>query len=315
MVPLTTIFLLLLVGIGPVSNAFSQSSGQETMRITLEQDSSPRFFECSVTPSIGALSLDGFSPEESAQTVLTDDNPSTAIMGDARFSVNFTQPIMNIPGPELSVIELAGVERFNTSFVNNTQENSIVITPPSGNETNSCNYSKNEVLLDLLDLGIPEGTSVSSINFDNLGEEESLKGADIAEINILGGVNSIGTTSMDSQTILLDGKSLPEGSFIHLYDSSPYKIINGHIAAKIPCSDNNASNVGVLIGQGPNLEPVELEFVEPLSTSGDLCLYHATIGSNDVNTITDIVLGNNSTDDIEFPETSSITVSVGSISQ
>ncbi len=40
------------------------------------------------------------------------------------------------------------------------------------------------------------------------------------------------TVTRDSQTILLDGETLPEGDFIHLYDSTPYQIMNGHIAAK-----------------------------------------------------------------------------------
>ncbi len=40
------------------------------------------------------------------------------------------------------------------------------------------------------------------------------------------------TVTRDSQTVLLEGESLPEGSFIHLYDSTPYEIMNGHIASK-----------------------------------------------------------------------------------
>ncbi len=47
-----------------------------------------------------------------------------------------------------------------------------------------------------------------------------------------GNETSTSTVTRDSQTVLLEGESLPEGSFIHLYDSTPYKIMNGHIAAK-----------------------------------------------------------------------------------
>ena len=122
------------------------------------------------------------------------------------------------------------------------------------------------------------------------------------------------TVTRDSQTILLEGASLPEGSFIHLYDSTPYKIENGHIAAKVPCNEENATAVNVLIGQAPNLAPAELEFVAPLSSPGDLCLYHVDIASDDVNTITDIAIGNNITDDIDFPATSTIVLGVNEIS-
>jgi hypothetical protein len=122
------------------------------------------------------------------------------------------------------------------------------------------------------------------------------------------------TVTRDSQTILLEGESLPEGSFIHLYDSTPYKIMNGHIAAKVPCTEDNATVVDVLIGQAPNLAPTELEFVEPLSTPGDLCLYHVDIASDDANAITDIAIANNSTEDIDFPATSTIVLGVNEIS-
>ena len=122
------------------------------------------------------------------------------------------------------------------------------------------------------------------------------------------------TVTRDSQTILLEGESLPEGSFIHLYDSTPYKIENGHIAAKVPCNEENATAVDVLIGQAPNLAPAELEFVAPLSSPGDLCLYHVDIASDDSNTITDIAIANNLTDDIDFPATSTIVLGVNEIS-
>src|SRR6185436_15175490 len=83
------------------------------------------------------------------------------------------------------------------------------------------------------------------------------------------GTSHANTVTRDSQTILLEGESLPEGSFIHLYDSTPYQIMNGHIAAKLPCNDANSTDVNVLIGQAPNLQPAELEFVGPLSTPGE----------------------------------------------
>ena len=117
----------------------------------------------------------------------------------------------------------------------------------------------------------------------------------------------------DSQTILLEGESLPEGDFIHLYDSTPYQIMNGHIAAKLPCSDANSTDVNVLIGQAPNLQPAELEFVGPLSTPGELCLYHVDVASDETTPITDIAIQNNSTDSIDFPATSTIVIGVNEI--
>ncbi|MBA2268044.1 MAG: hypothetical protein H0W19_06880 [Nitrosopumilus sp.] len=124
---------------------------------------------------------------------------------------------------------------------------------------------------------------------------------------------AVNTVTRDSQTVLLEGESLPEGDFIHLYDSTPYKIMSGHIAAKLPCNDANSTDVNVLIGQAPNLQPAELEFVGPLSTPGELCLYHVDIASDETTPITDIAIQNNSTEDIDFPATSTIVLGVNEI--
>jgi hypothetical protein len=124
---------------------------------------------------------------------------------------------------------------------------------------------------------------------------------------------STNTVTRDSQTVLLEGESLPEGDFIHLYDSTPYKIMNGHIAAKLPCNDANSTEVNVLIGQAPNLQPAELEFVGPLSTPGELCLYHVDVASDETTPITDIAIQNNSTEGIDFPATSTIVFGVNEI--
>jgi hypothetical protein len=128
-----------------------------------------------------------------------------------------------------------------------------------------------------------------------------------------GNETSTSTVTRDSQTVLLEGESLPEGSFIHLYDSTPYKIMNGHIAAKVPCSDANSTEVNVLIGQAPSLQPAELEFVGPLSTPGELCLYHVDIASDETTPITDIAIQNNSTENIDFPATSTIVLGINEI--
>jgi hypothetical protein len=127
------------------------------------------------------------------------------------------------------------------------------------------------------------------------------------------GTSDANTVTRDSQTVLLEGETLPEGSFIHLYDSTPYQIMNGHIAAKLPCSDANSTDVNVLIGQAPNLLPAELEFVGPLSTPGELCLYHVDVASDETTPITDIAIQNNSTEDIDFPATSTIVIGVNEI--
>ncbi len=126
---------------------------------------------------------------------------------------------------------------------------------------------------------------------------------------------SAGHVVRDSATVLLEGVTIPAGSFIHLYDTTPYKIVSGHVAAKLPCDTENATNVNVLVGQAPNVSPSELEFVSELSNAGELCLYHADLASDAGNTITDIAIQNNSTDDIDFPSTSTVVIGVNEISE
>ena len=70
----------------------------------------------------------------------------------------------------------------------------------------------------------------------------------------------------DSAAILLEGKIIPTKDYIHLYDSTPYSILNGDIAAKLPCDANSVSPLKILTGQAPNLKPANLELVKPLST-------------------------------------------------
>jgi hypothetical protein len=68
-----------------------------------------------------------------------------------------------------------------------------------------------------------------------------------------------------------------------------------------------------LTGQAPNFKSSEAEYIKELSTPGKLCLYHVDLMSGSNNTITDVAIKNNSTQDIVFPPTSSVGVGVNSI--
>lgn len=118
----------------------------------------------------------------------------------------------------------------------------------------------------------------------------------------------------DSQTLLLEDTSLPEESYLHLYDSSPYKIMNSHIAAKIPCNDDYTTPIMFLFG--PDIQvPIDGLALSPLlSQAGELCMYEGDIIGNESTNITDIAIYNNSTDDIIFPPTSTVNIRISEIS-
>lgn len=121
----------------------------------------------------------------------------------------------------------------------------------------------------------------------------------------------------DSTAVLLGGRTLPGNDYIHLYDTTPYIIMNGHIAAKLPCDDNSESPVKVLIGSAPNLTATDLELVSPLSTPGEVCLYHVDLesmrGGNTSDIITDIAIQNPTEDAVEFGSTDTVVIGINEI--
>ncbi len=120
----------------------------------------------------------------------------------------------------------------------------------------------------------------------------------------------------DSVTELLDGQIIPGGDFIHLYDTTPYHILNGHLALKAPCEDDSTTPIQILIGSAPNMTVAELENIAPLSTPGEQCLYHADlIPGGNVTIITDVALKNPTEEDIEFPPTATVVIGINEITK
>ena len=124
------------------------------------------------------------------------------------------------------------------------------------------------------------------------------------------------STVRDSVTELLQDKVIPGGYFMHLYDSTPYHILNGHIALKAPCGDDSTTPIQILIGSAPNMTVATLENIAPLSTPGEQCLYHADlIPGGNVTIITDIALKNPTEEDMEFPPTASVVIGINEITK
>ena len=142
-----------------------------------------------------------------------------------------------------------------------------------------------------------------------------------------------GTTIVrDSVFALLAGATIPgNNSFIHLYDTTAYHIVSGHIAAKIPCSDNSTALLNILVGVAPDFTPAPLELLPELSTPGELCLYHvdlppapeptnattATTSANATTTpiVTDIAIQNPGDDAVTFPDTSTVVIGINEIAK
>lgn len=127
----------------------------------------------------------------------------------------------------------------------------------------------------------------------------------------------------DSETILLSGQVIPSKDYIHVYDVSPYKIVNGHLATKIPCDQSYQPVLNILVGQAPKLQSIQLHLIEELSTPGKLCIYHADLQPSSrvthtrpdvtIGTITDIAIQNPTDNAIEFSPTTSLVIGVNEI--
>jgi hypothetical protein len=136
-------------------------------------------------------------------------------------------------------------------------------------------------------------------------------------------------TVRDSVFALLADHTIPASGFIHLYDTTPYSIKNGHVAAKIPCDDDSAPLLNILVGVAPEFTPAPLQLVANLSTPGELCLYHvdlpapeqanatATSANATANAtmITDIAISNPSDEDVTLPSTSTVVIGINEIAR
>lgn len=125
----------------------------------------------------------------------------------------------------------------------------------------------------------------------------------------------------DSLFADLSAKVIPANDFIHFYDTTPYKIMDGHVAAKLPCDEQSQTPVQILIGQAPNMTAAEPDLISELSSPDQLCLYHADLhsphgnhtGTADSRPITDVAIMNPTNADITFPNTSTIVIGVNEI--
>lgn len=158
-----------------------------------------------------------------------------------------------------------------------------------------------------------------TFSIDNPTTQVQAQGENMTGVSeMVGSTQRMNMTGMpvvvrDSVAELLDGKTLPAGGFYHLYDTTPYMIMNGHIAVNVPCEDNSTASIQVLMGQAPNLAPAELENVPELSTPGEMCLYHVDIAPNATEVITDVAIANPGDSDLEFPPGSTAVVGVNEI--
>jgi hypothetical protein len=124
------------------------------------------------------------------------------------------------------------------------------------------------------------------------------------------------TIVRDSVTLLLAGQTIPPKGFIHVYDSAPYMIHDGHVALHVPCDTSSKLVVNLLAGQtNGTFTAIQPMNIPTLSQPGQMCLSHVNINSDMAKKlyVTDIAIQNPSNQTIIFPPTSTVIVGVNGI--
>jgi hypothetical protein len=124
------------------------------------------------------------------------------------------------------------------------------------------------------------------------------------------------TIVRDSVTLLLAGQTIPPKGFIHVYDSAPYMVHDGHVALHVPCDTSSKLVVNLLAGQvNGSFTAIQPMNIPILSQPGQMCLSHVNINSDMAKKlyITDIAIQNPSNQTIIFPPTSTVIVGVNGI--
>ena len=119
-----------------------------------------------------------------------------------------------------------------------------------------------------------------------------------------------------SVTIPLEGLTLKAGQFIELTDTTPVLVTAAHATINVPCKngDDPESDIAVVAGVAPDLEAVELEFIEELSDPEHNCLYHADVPENEDDEVTDIVILNPGDETVKFRSGNFATISITEVS-
>ena len=122
-----------------------------------------------------------------------------------------------------------------------------------------------------------------------------------------------------SVTIPLEGLTLTAGQYIELTDTTPVLVTDSHVTINVPCDNGNNNNdpesdIAVVAGVAPDLEAVELEFIEELSDPEHNCLYHADVPENEDDEVTDIVILNPGDETVKFRSGNFATISITEVS-
>ena len=224
-------------------------------------------------------------------------DPSSSNTTDHAADQNVESLVRSIlsPVPTSSAINESGGNRTNASSAGSGHSNVVIAEKNTANQVSRTAASSMPTKTTIATT--KNGNTTTNSSTTPLQSLSSLRSA----INqpksnnsaIKQGNNIQNTGVRNVHTLLLSHQIIPPKNFILLYTTASYKIFNGHLVAKIPCSANSVPSLQILVGHLPNLKPVQLHLVKEFSKPGSICMYGVDIGSE---TVTATTHSNNSVD-------------------
>jgi hypothetical protein len=180
---------------------------------------------------------------------------------------------------------------------------SIVSSQQPFHPGNEINVTQDMIILlsNLTDLFSEKDNSIST-NIGNNFFDESQQ-SNLSLINLYG----------DPESIALGGIVLLENSSRLVYQTNPFFITEGQLSANLPCDGNTFTNIMVLGGNISAFQALPLEPIYEFSDPGRLCSYQSSLLSNATHPISQIVIRNNSTEEVVLPLSSKIMIGVSKL--
>lgn len=184
---------------------------------------------------------------------------------------------------------------FYPFYTINTVSSQQLFVPDHG-----LNVTQDMIILlsNLTDLFSERGDFISTNMTNNLFDDSQQSGSSFANLYA------------DPESITLGGMVLMENSSRLIYQTNPSFITEGHLVANLPCDPNNFSNITILGGKIPTFQAIPLEPIYEFSNPGSVCSYQISLFSNATHPISQIVIHNNSTEEVLLPLSSKIIIGV-----
>jgi hypothetical protein len=234
-------------------------------------------------PSITRVNTTGQAASQNAESLIRSIMDPASLMStvmNATGGDNKTQS--SDAGP--SHLKKSGSENnltnTSTDLLNTVTKNTSGLSSPSQQQASAAATNRSS-------------GSFNKNNIDNNGSNHTNNNSTTASTSMAPTTSMQNTIVTNVDTLLLAHQIIPPKDSIPIYDTSPYKILNGHLDAKIPCDANSAPSLQILVGHSPYLKPVQLHLVKEFSKPGNICMYDVDIGS-ETETVT--THGNNSID-------------------